>query len=104
MAGLLTELTEETFDDAVAQGTVLVDFWATYCQPCLRQTPILEALAQELGDKVKICKVDVMASPGLAGRFRIASIPALLLFRDGEVAETFVGLKQADELRQALGG
>lgn len=104
MAGLLIDLTEDTFDDAVAEGTVLVDFWATYCQPCLRQTPILEALAEELGDSVKICKVDVMENAALAGRFRITSIPALLLFKDGEVAETMIGFQQADELRKVLTG
>ena len=81
MAGLLKELKAAEFDAAVAQGTVLVDFWAPWCGPCRMQLPILETLAGEIGDSAKICKVNVDDEAELTSRLKVSSIPTLLLFK-----------------------
>lgn len=103
MSGKLTELTEKNFADTVAAGTVLVDFWAPWCGPCRMQTPILEGLADELGDKGRIAKVNVDEAPSLAARYGVRSIPTLILFKDGKAAQQWVGLQQKDILRGAFG-
>lgn len=102
MAGLLKELTAAEFDAAVAQGTVLIDFWAPWCGPCRMQLPILETLAGEIGDSAKICKVNVDDEAELASRFKVSSIPTLILFKDGKVVKQYIGLQQAATLKQAL--
>ena len=102
MAGLLKELKAAEFDVAVAQGTVLVDFWAPWCGPCRMQLPILETLAGEIGAGAKICKVNVDDEAELASRFKVSSIPTLILFKDGKVVKQYIGLQQAATLKQAL--
>jgi thioredoxin 1 len=102
MAGKVKELKSAEFDAVIAQGTVLVDFWAPWCGPCRMQSPILESLADEVGDSATICKVNVDEEAELAGRFKVSSIPTLLVFKDGKVVKQLVGLQQAAALKQAL--
>ena len=93
------ELTNENFDAEVLQSElpVLVDFWATWCGPCMMLGPIVAEVATEYAGRVKVGKVNVDNAPELAARYGIMSIPALLLFRKGEVARTSVGfVKKAD--------
>ena len=93
------DLTNENFDAEVLQSElpVLVDFWATWCGPCMRLGPIVAEVAAEYAGRVKVGKVNVDNAPELAARYGITSIPALLLFRKGEVARTSVGfVKKAD--------
>ena len=93
------ELTNENFDAEVLQSElpVLVDFWATWCGPCMMLGPIVAEVAAEYAGRVKVGKVNVDNAPELAARYGIMSIPALLLFRKGEVVRTSVGfVKKAD--------
>ena len=93
------ELTAEDFDEVIAAGTVLVDFWAVWCGPCKMQAPIVEAFADKQTD-VRVCKVNVDEQPALAARFGIMSIPTLMVFKDGEAARRQVGLSSLEEIEE----
>ncbi len=92
MAGPLN-IDESTFEAEVKQhdGLVLVDFWAPWCGPCRMIAPVLEEIASEYGDRVKITKVNVDENQSLAGQFGIRSIPSLLFFKGGEPVAQVVG-------------
>ena len=76
----------ETFNDVINSGTlVLVDFYATWCQPCKMMHPILEQVKGELGDRIRIIKIDVDKQSATANQYRIQSVPTMMLFRRGEV-------------------
>ena len=95
-------LNENNFNNTVANGLVLVDFWATWCGPCKMLAPTIDAIATEYKDRVVVGKVDVDESEALARRFGIMSIPTLFLFKDGEVVEKLVGYRLKTELEQLL--
>ncbi len=95
-------LNEDNFDQTVANGLVLVDFWATWCGPCKMLAPTIDAIATEYKDRVVVGKVDVDESEAIARRFGIMSIPTLFLFKDGEVVEKLVGYRLKMELEQLL--
>jgi len=94
-------ITAVNFEQEVASGIVLVDFWATWCGPCKMVAPVLEEIARE--HQVKLCKVNVDEEPALANRFGIMSIPTVLVFRDGKKCETAVGYAPKDRLKKQLG-
>ena len=87
------EVTETTFTSEIEnhQGVAVLDLWAPWCGPCRMIAPILEQLAAEYAGKVKVAKLDIDASPAVAQRFGIRSIPTLLFFRDGQLVDTVVG-------------
>jgi thioredoxin 1 len=98
----LIQLSTADFDPAIQSGVTLVDFWAPWCGPCRMQTPVLEHLANRLGNRARIAKVNVDEAPELASRFQITSIPTLLLFKEGRLVRQFVGLQSAKVLAAAL--
>ena len=79
----LASVTDLTFQATIDQGLTLVDFWAPWCRPCLQLTPTLEKVAEALGDRAKVVKMDIDANPEAAVQLGIMSIPALLLFKNG---------------------
>ena len=104
MSDKITELDSSNFESTVTQGSipVVVDFWAPWCGPCKAIAPILEDLANEQGEAVKICKVNVESNSEIAGRYDIRAIPTILMFKDGVVADTVVGLTSLDDLKAKL--
>lgn len=97
-------LTEENFSEIVFGATtpILVDFWAEWCGPCRSIAPILENLAADFSERLRVGKLDVDAHPGVAQRYLVRSIPTLLLFVDGEPVLTLVGALSRHELEKAL--
>lgn len=93
-------LTKTNFEAEVLKSDkpVLVDFWAPWCGPCRMLAPVLAEVAAEKGDKIKVGKVNVDENPELAAQYGISGIPAVLLFKNGQVAGTSVGFKPKPEL------
>lgn len=83
-------LNEQNFQTEIASGVVLVDFWAEWCGPCQMMLPILADFAQEMGDTMKVGKVNVDEAPALAQSFRVMSIPTLIVLKDGKLVESMV--------------
>ena len=100
----VVKLTDATFDTEVLQADtpVLIDFWAEWCGPCRMVAPIIDALAEDYDGRVKIAKLNVDENPQISRRFNIRGIPTLLLFKDGELKETAVGLRPKPQLEQLL--
>ena len=100
----ILSLNEENFDEEIQrrQGPILVDFWADWCQPCKVIGPSLEQLAEELSGRAWIAKVNVDENPELAAKYGIRSIPTLILLKDGENKQQFVGLQQQAALVSAI--
>ena len=92
-----------SFSEAIASGTTLVDFWATWCGPCRMQAPILDAFEAEMGATVKVGKVDVDEEPGIAQRFNIFSIPTIIVFKDGKELARTVGVTDLNGLKRLAG-
>ncbi len=94
--------TDGNFDDATKQGVVLVDFWAEWCGPCRRLAPTVDQLASDFDGRATVGKLDVDANPNVAARFQIRGIPTLLIFKNGELADTVVGLASKEDLAGRL--
>ena len=95
-------LTDADFGESVKKGVVLVDFWATWCAPCRRIAPIVDQLADEYSGRATVAKVDIDANPMTPSKFMVRGIPTLLLFKEGELKETVVGLANKDDLAKMI--
>ncbi|MHC4187177.1 MAG: thioredoxin [Planctomycetota bacterium] len=105
MAGNIIELTDADFDNVVnnSEVPVLVDFWAPWCGPCKMMAPVIEEIAEELGEKAKICKINTDDARDSAIEFGIQSIPTIILFKDGQVQKKWVGLTSKKDILDAIG-
>lgn len=97
-------ITKENFDKEVMQSDkpVLVDFWAAWCGPCRMVAPVVEQVAGEYAGKVKVGKINVDEQRELAEKYRIMSIPTLMVFKNGAIAESVVGVRSKNDLAAML--
>ena len=102
MSANIKEIKDNDFANSIKSGLVLVDFWAPWCGPCRMQGPILEEVATEVGASAVIGKVNIDESPMAPAKFGVQSIPTLILFKNGEVVEQYVGVQRKNELVNAI--
>lgn len=95
-------LTADNFEDAVASGVALVDFWAEWCGPCKMIAPVLDEVAAEIGEDAVVGKVNVDEGQELAAKYGVRSIPALFVLKNGEVVNQFVGVQDKKTLVDAI--
>ncbi|MBS4194909.1 thioredoxin [Lederbergia citri] len=98
----ITHATDENFSAETSEGVVLVDFWAPWCGPCKMIAPVLEELDAELGEKLKIVKVDVDDNQETAGKYGIMSIPTLIVLKNGELVDKTVGFQPKEALAELV--
>lgn len=96
--------TDSSFESEILKGSgvALVDFWASWCGPCLALGPTIDALADEYKGKVKIYKVNVDENPETPSRYRVRGIPTMLVFKDGQMVDQLVGNQAKDNIAKAL--
>ena len=100
MSGKIVYVTDDTFDGEIlsAEGPVLVDYWADWCGPCKMIAPILDEIAEEYGDRLKVAKLNIDENPNTPPKYGIRGIPTLMLFKDGQVEATKVGAVSKSQL------
>ncbi len=101
---MVYEFTDSNFEEEVlnANKVVLVDVFATWCGPCKMMSPIIDEIAEELGNSVKVGKVDSDENPVIAEKYGIMSIPTIMIFKNGQVVKTWVGVTEKNEIIEAL--
>ena len=97
-------LTDKNFSEEVfkSQKPVLVDFWAEWCMPCQMISPILQEIADEFGEKIKIGKFDIDKNPLISATFSIDAIPALILFKNGKIVQRFIGVQPKEVITETI--
>ena len=98
----LKTLTDSNFDQETKDGVVLVDFWAEWCGPCRRLAPAVDALAGEFDGRATVAKLNVDENPNVPTRFMVRGIPTLLIFKNGQLAETLVGLAPKEDIARLI--
>ena len=96
------KVSDQNFDSEVlsAAGPVVVDFWAEWCGPCKAMSPLVDQLADELGEKIKVVKVNIDESPNAPTKYGVRGIPTFMVFRDGQVVDTRVGSMSKGQLNE----
>jgi thioredoxin 1 len=100
----LVHLNEDNFHEEVLESDelVLVDFWAEWCAPCRMLGPIIEELAEDVGEEYKIAKLNIEKAKSLAREYNVMSIPTMVLFKNGEEVKRVTGVKQKEQLKSLL--
>ncbi|MBX9878386.1 MAG: thioredoxin [Candidatus Obscuribacterales bacterium] len=103
-ADLVPAVTQASFDSDVLQSEkpVLVEFWATWCDPCKRMKPVVNEIAKEFEEQIKTVKVDIDAEPELAGKFNVNGVPTLMLFKDGKMVTIVSGVTSKETLAEQI--
>ena len=101
---MILEINKTNFDKEVIESDrkVIIDFWATWCNPCRMMHPVLDELEKELGDKVIIGKVNIDNDPELATKFGVMSIPTFIVFENGNIINSSVGMQSKEQLKKLL--
>lgn len=102
---MIIEINKSNFKEEVlaSEKKVLIDFWATWCNPCRMMHPVLEELEKEVGDNIKIGKVNIDNDPELASKFGVMSIPTFIVFENGNVVDSSVGMQSKENLKKLIG-
>jgi len=100
----IKELTDKNFQFQVKSNIALVDFWASWCVPCRMMAPVLNDLAEDVPENVKVCKVNVEQYQSLASKYSVRGIPTMILFRNGKEVDRFVGVKSKEFLMNRISG
>ena len=97
-------LDSKNFEEEVlnAEVPVLIDFWATWCGPCRMMAPVVEEIANEVGEKAKVCKVNIDENKDIAEKYDVMSIPTFLIIKNGKVAATTVGVQPKENIIKLL--
>lgn len=98
----LIVLNNDSFDQEIADGTALVDFWAPWCGPCRMIGPVIEELADDFAGKAKICKLNVDDNNALAVKYNVMTIPTLIIYKDGAEVERIVGVRSKPEIADTV--
>jgi len=101
---MILEINKENFKKEVLESDrkVIVDFWATWCNPCKMMHPVLEELDKDIGGKIKIGKINIDNDPELAAKFGVMSIPTFIVFKNGNVINSSVGMQTKEHLKELL--
>ena len=100
----VTELNKDNFEKEVMEANVpvLIDFWANWCGPCRMMSPIIDKIAEEMGDKVKVCKVNVDENHELAEKYEIMTIPAFIVIKNGAEAGRTIGVQPKEDILKLI--
>jgi len=96
------QITDSSFSETIKEGVALVDFWAPWCGPCMTQGPIVERVAEKVGEKARVVKVNVDEAQRAAAELGIRAIPTVIVFKDGKAGQRFVGVTPEDVLVSAI--
>ena len=97
-------LNGNNFDEEVMHSDkpVLIDFWASWCGPCKMMSPVIDEIAEEMGDSIKVCKINIDEEQNLAVKYNVMSIPTFIVLKDGKEVDRSVGVQSKDEIKGML--
>ncbi len=102
MLAFITELNNENYKEFTKEGIVLVDIWAPWCQPCKQISPIVDELSVEFNGVIKVCKIDVDQNKEIIAELGVRNIPAILIYKDGEIVDKSVGMTTKAALTELI--